>query len=50
MDIKSRVAGGRKVLCLFDVDGTLTPPREVCVYIRILFFIHVIVARHHGTL
>lgn len=38
MDIKSRVAGGRKVLCLFDVDGTLTPPREVCVYIRILFF------------
>ncbi|XP_016321772.1 phosphomannomutase 1-like isoform X1 [Sinocyclocheilus anshuiensis] len=28
MDIKSRVAGGRNVLCLFDVDGTLTPPRE----------------------
>uniref|UniRef100_A0A8C2DSR0 Phosphomannomutase n=1 Tax=Cyprinus carpio TaxID=7962 RepID=A0A8C2DSR0_CYPCA len=28
MDRKSRVAGGRNVLCLFDVDGTLTPPRE----------------------
>lgn len=29
MDIKCRVAGGRNILCLFDVDGTLTPPREV---------------------
>ncbi|XP_057184030.1 phosphomannomutase 1 isoform X2 [Triplophysa rosa] len=28
MDIIARVAGGRNVLCLFDVDGTLTPPRE----------------------
>ncbi|XP_067311734.1 phosphomannomutase 1 [Pseudorasbora parva] len=28
MDIKCRGAGGRKVLCLFDVDGTLTLPRE----------------------
>lgn len=29
MDLKSLLAGGRNVLCLFDVDGTLTPPREV---------------------
>ncbi|XP_016402205.1 phosphomannomutase 1-like [Sinocyclocheilus rhinocerous] len=28
MNMKSLLAGGRNVLCLFDVDGTLTPPRE----------------------
>uniref|UniRef100_A0A8C1TVN0 Phosphomannomutase n=1 Tax=Cyprinus carpio TaxID=7962 RepID=A0A8C1TVN0_CYPCA len=64
MDRKSRVAGGRNVLCLFDVDGTLTPPREVkscepIVYIGTSFFffypqdsyemtLNVIVKRMHG--
>uniref|UniRef100_A0A672KBV9 Phosphomannomutase n=1 Tax=Sinocyclocheilus grahami TaxID=75366 RepID=A0A672KBV9_SINGR len=28
VNMKSLLAGGRNVLCLFDVDGTLTPPRE----------------------
>ncbi len=51
MDIKSRVAGGRDVLCLFDVDGTLTPPREVQSYASLVYntstsiFIHKIAMR-----
>ncbi len=41
MDIKSRVAGGRNVLCLFDVDGTLTPPREVQIICQAIYIVFI---------